>query len=812
MSSLLAPPSTRITSHNSHRAGLAGGSTHANSSLVAPLAQLSSRGSSAAAAYSPSGDLNAGGANSHAGTDASVSSDGSQQHSTVRGKEGGGSSHTAGAQHSTSISAGASTVASAASNSSLSRPPPSSILTPLQVPLPSAPSVRVSASAGPARALKSHTSHSAAQQSGGVSGSAAAALSNVSRVPAAKLLQLEESSLELKSEMAKKEEYIKGLQRNCETLAALCASQLHRQAQRQSQHRRLPLVNSLSFVSICPLFSCVSEHMQQVSLLKSDLDRITGEKYLLEMESHKTVSNEVLAQRLSKENEELLTQKKSLSTRVETLQSKVYAAQQQSSELLETKQELTQSLQRERNLHASVKMEVDELRSILSDTAEKKKGSAAQGAGAHEFERKIQTLKFESEANKSALDALQIEHKALQSASTKAANIASRVQFERDALEGDNARLKKGLGVLRKEHAESRERAEKAESENAELREALATIQASLAPSSKRLPELEAALKTSEKERIRLKKSFEEAWSSREDLVLQLSDLKAELELSKKRGEILARATPRQPTTSATPDANELERVRDEMAEAAKRLDASKSQIAELDASAKRWESKYDDALKAKTALQSELDAAQTSNLSLSNSLRAARSASGSAKDLESEITALKAQLASASNGFSIAQREAADAQQAAAKSEQALKELREQLTTLTTDHAAALLAMKNQADAHLAKTMAETERAAAATSRSLLAAQHRVAELEALMDNPRLSAADVSKLAKREAELQACVAKLVVNEEASEASFTCFACMNVFTKPVTCIPCGHSFCTKSVIRCGGPEQAGRAC
>ena len=44
-------------------------------------------------------------------------------------------------------------------------------------------------------------------------------------------------------------------------------------------------------------------------------------------------------------------------------------------------------------------------------------------------------------------------------------------------------------------------------------------------------------------------------------------------------------------------------------------------------------------------------------------------------------------------------------------------------------------------------------------------------------------------------AELQATVAKLIVNEEASEASFTCFACLAVFTKPVTCIPCGHSYC-----------------
>eukprot|EP00946_MAST-07B_sp_MAST-7B-sp1_P003767 g3767.t1 len=45
------------------------------------------------------------------------------------------------------------------------------------------------------------------------------------------------------------------------------------------------------------------------------------------------------------------------------------------------------------------------------------------------------------------------------------------------------------------------------------------------------------------------------------------------------------------------------------------------------------------------------------------------------------------------------------------------------------------------------------------------------------------------------ETELRATVSKLVAAEEASESAFTCLACMEIMKRPVTCIPCGHSFC-----------------
>lgn len=85
-----------------------------------------------------------------------------------------------------------------------------------------------------------------------------------------------------------------------------------------------------------------------------------------------------------------------------------------------------------------------------------------------------------------------------------------------------------------------------------------------------------------------------------------------------------------------------------------------------------------------------------------------------------------------------------------------------------------------------------------------LMQEQHRNAEMSAIMDNsPQMTEHEIDMFRKKERELRATVAKLIVNEEASEASFTCFTCMDVFTDPVTCIPCGHSYCLKCIESAG---------
>jgi hypothetical protein len=67
----------------------------------------------------------------------------------------------------------------------------------------------------------------------------------------------------------------------------------------------------------------------------------------------------------------------------------------------------------------------------------------------------------------------------------------------------------------------------------------------------------------------------------------------------------------------------------------------------------------------------------------------------------------------------------------------------------------------------------------------------------------------------RRDEELRVTIAKLIVAEEASETAFTCMSCLKIFTDPVTCTPCGHSFCAQCMRRRGyclqcGPKTAVR--
>merc|ERR1711871_215306 len=61
--------------------------------------------------------------------------------------------------------------------------------------------------------------------------------------------------------------------------------------------------------------------------------------------------------------------------------------------------------------------------------------------------------------------------------------------------------------------------------------------------------------------------------------------------------------------------------------------------------------------------------------------------------------------------------------------------------------------------------------------------------------ENARLA----NKLKETEKELRNTLVKILKTEEATESAFTCLKCMNLFDKPITCIPCGYSFCEKCI-------------
>ena len=116
----------------------------------------------------------------------------------------------------------------------------------------------------------------------------------------------------------------------------------------------------------------------------------------------------------------------------------------------------------------------------------------------------------------------------------------------------------------------------------------------------------------------------------------------------------------------------------------------------------------------------------------------------------------------------------------------------------------AAMRARLGEEQAAAAAAAAEAAEAAAAAAAAVATApveqlkqlqeQLVVAEREAL-----LLAQARGRIRDTEAELQRTVQQLVVTEEASESHFTCMVCLQLFTAPTTCAPCGHTFCSECV-------------
>eukprot|EP00455_Lapot_gusevi_P003554 TRINITY_DN11451_c0_g1_i2.p1 TRINITY_DN11451_c0_g1~~TRINITY_DN11451_c0_g1_i2.p1 ORF type:complete len:155 (+),score=42.16 TRINITY_DN11451_c0_g1_i2:106-570(+) len=96
-----------------------------------------------------------------------------------------------------------------------------------------------------------------------------------------------------------------------------------------------------------------------------------------------------------------------------------------------------------------------------------------------------------------------------------------------------------------------------------------------------------------------------------------------------------------------------------------------------------------------------------------------------------------------------------------------------------------------------------------ASLNAKLMEAQHKNAELNAMLDRPYVNAAEVERLKEREQEVKVVIAKLVKAEESTEGAFTCLSCLGIYKRPVTCIPCGHSFCSECIETNGYCTQCG---
>lgn len=279
------------------------------------------------------------------------------------------------------------------------------------------------------------------------------------------------------------------------------------------------------------------------------------------------------------------------------------------------------------------------------------------------------------------------------------------------------------------------------------------------------------------------KLQYELLWSQHQDATYQIAELKQDLAVRQKEM-ALTRSVANNSTAANVQQLQQLQQAYDALHHSHSQLQQQyqslheqceelSSQLHTSSAALSQERSMANNSSKDKLSLQHELTTLQQDHARLQRDYAQLQQSEGHAQqsiiNLQDELVKISESNAKFAND--------------SLKLNKELLELRTLVQTLQNSnkslqsaHESSTADLTARAQAQLSEQIRSYEQQISRLQQQLLASEARNGELNAMMDaTPRLGAADVARLKKQERELHAAIAKLLINEEASEASFTCY-------------------------------------
>ncbi len=374
----------------------------------------------------------------------------------------------------------------------------------------------------------------------------------------------------------------------------------------------------------------------------------------------------------------------------------------------------------------------------------------------------------------------------------KALNVSRRAQVDRDNLQVDVQRARTSLKNAVEKHSELQETFRvqmelKAQRDHTQSNEKFVEMEIRIKNYERQVPDLLQKYKFSENARETLAQQFEAAWKAKEqaekDLVEQLALLK------KLKQEQAGRLEEDEEQRCKLSEVMASKRaILEDKFDLEQKMTYMAAELAQANAVASALKLKVNENAQHLALMRSQFEEKEKKF-----NLRALKPA---ANQLEQILRDTEEKLEVANKNLSQLKIEAQNLEVSLATSEGTAKKLADTVSELqrqfTSQREELSSEFRLEYDAKISalekflareKAKSEEDKKKAATA------------LKNAMNNSGINPQLMETYKRRERELRAVVAKLVVSESSSEAQFSCYKCLQVYNHPVICIPCGHNYC-----------------